>query len=180
VRHVMGRDRALPPDELGRASSLPRTNWTRLVPPPVLTGHERCASPSRRRLALAPCRRHTAADDARVARATAPKSALLRGAQRKVRGTALAPPAPLSSSSDTPRPSPRTNRTRRVPHPVLIGHAASLSQVRRTALALRAARAFLEALRDRTGGPRRRAAAALPPLPGGGGSPSPKKGRRKK
>ena len=26
---------------------------------------------------------------------------------------------------DTPRPSPRTNRTRRVPHPVLIGHAAS-------------------------------------------------------
>ena len=25
---------------------------------------------------------------------------------------------------DTPRPSPRTNRTRRVPHPVLIGHAA--------------------------------------------------------
>jgi hypothetical protein len=30
---------------------------------------------------------------------------------------------------DTPHPSPRTNRTRRVPHPVLIGHAASLSQV---------------------------------------------------
>ena len=30
---------------------------------------------------------------------------------------------------DTPRPSPRTNRTRRVPHPVLIGHAAFLSQV---------------------------------------------------
>ena len=29
---------------------------------------------------------------------------------------------------DTPRPSPRTNRTRRVPHPVLIGHAASLLQ----------------------------------------------------
>jgi hypothetical protein len=28
---------------------------------------------------------------------------------------------------DTPRPSPRTNRTRRVPHPVLIGHAASLT-----------------------------------------------------
>ena len=31
---------------------------------------------------------------------------------------------------DTPRPSPRTNRTRRVPHTVLIGHAASLSQAR--------------------------------------------------
>ena len=31
---------------------------------------------------------------------------------------------------DTPRPSPRTNRTRRVPHPVLIGHAASLIHAR--------------------------------------------------
>jgi len=39
------------------------------------------------------------------------------------------PPAP-SYYVDTPRPSPRTNRTRRVPHPVLIGHAASLSQVK--------------------------------------------------
>jgi hypothetical protein len=28
---------------------------------------------------------------------------------------------------DTQRPSPRTNLTRRVPHPVLIGHAASLT-----------------------------------------------------
>ena len=28
---------------------------------------------------------------------------------------------------DTPRPSPRTNRTRRAPHPVLIGHAAPLT-----------------------------------------------------
>ena len=33
---------------------------------------------------------------------------------------------------DTPRPSPRTNRTRRVPHPVLIGHAASLTPQERT------------------------------------------------
>jgi len=39
------------------------------------------------------------------------------------------PPPTLSYEVDTPRPSPRTNRTRRVPHPVLIGHAASLSQV---------------------------------------------------
>jgi hypothetical protein len=31
---------------------------------------------------------------------------------------------------DTPRPSPRTNWTRRVPHPVLIGHAASLASLR--------------------------------------------------
>ena len=30
---------------------------------------------------------------------------------------------------DMPRPSPRTNRTRRVPHPVLIGHAPSLRPV---------------------------------------------------
>jgi hypothetical protein len=29
---------------------------------------------------------------------------------------------------DTPRPSPRTSRTRRVPHPVLIGHSAARSQ----------------------------------------------------
>jgi len=29
--------------------------------------------------------------------------------------------------SDTPCPSPRTNRTRRVPHPVLIGHVSSPS-----------------------------------------------------
>ena len=29
---------------------------------------------------------------------------------------------------DTPRPLPRTNRTRRVPYPVLIGHAASLAR----------------------------------------------------
>jgi len=41
------------------------------------------------------------------------------------------PPLPLSYEVDTPRPSPRTDRTRRVPHPVLIGHAASLSQVSR-------------------------------------------------
>ena len=37
------------------------------------------------------------------------------------------PPPPPSYQSDTPRPSLRTNRTRRVPHPVLIGHAASLA-----------------------------------------------------
>jgi hypothetical protein len=37
------------------------------------------------------------------------------------------PPPPPSYYVDTPRPSPRTDRTRRVPHPVLIGHAASLT-----------------------------------------------------
>ena len=35
------------------------------------------------------------------------------------------PVLPLPYQPDTSRPSPRTNRTRRVPHPVLIGHAAS-------------------------------------------------------
>ena len=35
-----------------------------------------------------------------------------------------APPPPPSYEVDTPRPSPRSNRTRRVTHPVLIGHAA--------------------------------------------------------
>jgi hypothetical protein len=34
------------------------------------------------------------------------------------------PPPPLRT---TPRPSPRTNRTRRVPHPVLIGPVASFT-----------------------------------------------------
>ena len=33
----------------------------------------------------------------------------------------------LKGKVDTPRPSPRTNCTRRVPHPVLIGHTASLT-----------------------------------------------------
>ena len=36
-------------------------------------------------------------------------------------------PPPLPYQLDTSRPSPRTNRTRRVPHPVLIGHTASLT-----------------------------------------------------
>ena len=35
----------------------------------------------------------------------------------------------LVSPRPPPPPSSRTNRTRRIPHPVLIGHAASLSQV---------------------------------------------------
>jgi hypothetical protein len=37
-------------------------------------------------------------------------------------------PPPPSYEVDTPRPTPRTNRTRRVPHPVLIGHAFAGSQ----------------------------------------------------
>ena len=41
------------------------------------------------------------------------------------------PPPPPRTKSDTPRPSPRTNRTRRVLRPVLIGHAASLGRCAR-------------------------------------------------
>ena len=37
----------------------------------------------------------------------------------------------LAHSRRTPRPSPRTNRTRRVPHPVLIGHAGAARAARR-------------------------------------------------
>ena len=54
---------------------------------------------------------------------------------RRPRGAALRvspppPPAHARSPSRPPPPLPRTNRTRRVPHPVLIGHAASLTQDR--------------------------------------------------
>ena len=39
-------------------------------------------------------------------------------------------PSPPSSPSEPPPPPPRTKWTRRVPHPVLIGHAASLGRYR--------------------------------------------------
>jgi len=48
-----------------------------------------------------------------------------RWAGRRACGAGGVPPP--SYQVDTSRPSPRTNRTRRVPHPVLIGHAASLT-----------------------------------------------------
>jgi len=73
---------------------------------------------------------------------------------------------------DTPRPSTRTNRTRRVPHPVLIGHVASLSQAGPTqatwACATRGDAAGLAALAARAefvGG-----AAQAPAAAGGGAS----------
>ena len=65
---------------------------------------------------------------------------------------------------DTPRPSSRTNRTRRVPHPVLIGHAASLSQVpppRATRGLPRAARSVCGARLDGRGHGELRAPLAL-------------------
>jgi len=66
---------------------------------------------------------------------------------------------------DTPRPSLRTNRTRRVPHPVLIGHAASLSQVLEVAAAAvgpaATPRAGAEAARAEAAARARAAAAAV-------------------
>ena len=65
-----------------------------------------------------------------------------RSAERRAAATGAAAAAvggighaPAGSAGGCPPPPPplfRTNRTRRVPHPVLIGHAASLSQVVKT------------------------------------------------
>jgi hypothetical protein len=122
---VQGRARpALPPPS--------RTDWTRLVPPSVLTGH--------------------------VSPRPAPSLGVKRDATR---WSGPDPPRPLPRDTLTrdtpggilghgaqvrPPPLPRTKWTRRVPHPVLIGHAASLSQGRsalpgHVALAGRPARA---------------------------------------
>jgi len=52
---------------------------------------------------------------------------------------------------DTPRPSPRTNRTRRVPHPALIGHAASLTPYPRSPAAGLRGGPHAHAVRDSLG-----------------------------
>ena len=74
----------------------------------------------------------------------------------------------LVSPRPPPPPSSRTNRTRRVPHPVLIGHAASLSQVE----AKKLQHSFEERCRDfqvgrawRRARPRRSAAGGTRALP---------------
>jgi hypothetical protein len=54
-------------------------------------------------------------------RTSARLSQRMQAPQRAGRVSAAPPPPPFSYYVDTPRPSPRTNRTRRVPHPVLIG-----------------------------------------------------------
>ena len=110
-----------------RAAPPPRTNWTRLVPRPVLTGHAarsnappaalarsgasgdaaRCSVPS---AAPAPA----PAPRARALRRLLPHR-LRRNGSRVLRGggAGLLPPPP---------PPSRTNWTRLVPPPVLIGH----------------------------------------------------------
>ena len=86
----------------------PRTKWTRRVPHPVLTGHvsqSDSAGPARRRRAAA--RRVSGARVRRHNLGTALHS-LKRFPVAKVK------PPPPPYKVDTPRPSPRTNRTRRV------------------------------------------------------------------
>ena len=60
---------------------------------------------------------------ARRRRAPLPLRSAASGMRRQAAPAVVPPPPP---------PLFRTNRTRRVPHPVLIGHAASLSQVVKT------------------------------------------------
>ena len=95
-----GRRRA-PTTRCGRRSPPPpppsRTKWTRRVPHPVLIGHAACR---RSKSAGAPWRTTT-----RPSRRCGPRARCL--------------PRPA-----LPSPPPRTKWTRRVPHLVLIGHAA--------------------------------------------------------
>ena len=99
-----------------------RTKWTRRVLHPVLIGH---AAESRRRAGggRADRARGHGVGCAAVARRGARGGfrgrqllLALRGVRRRAQVPARPPPPPF-----------RTNRTRRVPHPVLIGHAASLT-----------------------------------------------------
>ena len=77
------------------------TNWTRLVPPSVLTGHV----------------------------SSLPRvDPLRRGSFSPGHGHSPHPRALTLSSPPPPPPPSRTKWTRRVPHPVLIGHAASLAR----------------------------------------------------
>jgi hypothetical protein len=83
-----------------RSGRGPRTKWTRRVPHPVLIGHAASLS-GITELAVDAAQASIARQQGRAQRAT--------GRHRAPR----------------PPPPPRTKRTRRVPHPVLIGHAAS-------------------------------------------------------
>jgi hypothetical protein len=127
----------------------PRTKWTRRVPHPVLIGHDAshpaaarpaaasgCGAPPRvmpRGTASRARRRsrprvsragHGGAKAADYALETLPADLRARlaampagGGEREIQAAVSAPPPP------------RTKWTRRAPHPVLIGHDASLSQV---------------------------------------------------
>ena len=90
-----GRQRRGLPAEAGHPPPPSRTKWTRLVHPSVLTGHVSAR----------------AGQDAR--------GEARQGDGRRPRSRGDAPPSP------PPPPPARTKWTRRVPHPVLIGHAVS-------------------------------------------------------
>ena len=102
---------------LSPAPPSPRTKWTRRVPHPVLIGHAASLTPYQSARATtrlltdprAPCQMLQHPDDVARFRAEC-------GVGTKLGKVALPPP-----------PSPRTKWTRRVPHPVPIGHAASLT-----------------------------------------------------
>jgi hypothetical protein len=109
-RATRRRRRAVPPRPPPPPS--PCTNWTRLVLRPVLSGHVSSFADERCRPARAPFlgRRSPAGSSPREGAGRTPRAAAGAG-------------APLTGRP----PPPRTKWTRRVPHPVLIGHAASLT-----------------------------------------------------
>jgi hypothetical protein len=93
-------------------SPLLRTNRTRCVPHPVLIGHatsftKRSSTISAGRTVPLTPRGRRARDESAAPRSLSRFSGLLQ--------------------DQLPSPPPRTKWTRRVPHPVLIGHAASLT-----------------------------------------------------
>ena len=102
----MARSRRAAPSSPRQAAQTPppfsRTKWTRRVPRPVLIGHVASLT--------------TGGADYAGPGAGGPSWAFLAA----VCGTVPPPPPPFP---------PRTKWTRRVPHPVLIGHAVCLVQV---------------------------------------------------
>ena len=97
-----------------------RTEWTRLVPPPVLTGHV-SPLPQAHGWAGAPARPRAGPPTPRCNAAAARRACAGAG------GRSLCPPPPLSYQVDTPRPSSRTNRTRRVPGQVTVAGGVGTS-----------------------------------------------------
>jgi hypothetical protein len=115
----------------------------RCLPRPRGTSSSRCRPPSRPFCRRIPARRHSALQHSTLQHST-PRDPARPAAKESTRGdtpctgaavdTARAASQehtriPLGTELYPPPPPPRTKWTRRVPHPVLIGHAASLSQV---------------------------------------------------
>ena len=129
----------------------PRTKWTRRVPHPVLIGHAASLTPYTRlpreaRASLSdthpppPCEAHASRPHAPSSR-TRPSHASLTRARpaparaprpshthmrRNANPPTTRPQACRDADAVPPPPSLRTKWTRRVPHPVLIGHAVCL------------------------------------------------------